>query len=355
MSERAPWTCRPYRPGDEVALASLFERVFERPMTPQLWRWKLRDQATTFPNVWLAVDSQDRPVCQYAGIPRRVLLPGGERTVMVAVDAMTAPELRRQGAFTAVVSRAHAAWRDAGVAFVLGMPNERHGSRTAALGWRRVSSLRWMIRPLRPDVLLARRSRLGRLPGLKTAGRLWNTLWELGTPRSLGLVFDALDRAQCETAFDRLADAGASQEPFALHRDKAWMNHRLLDEPESPYEIVIASDGQQAYGYAAYRVRQVNGRRIGAIAELVSRHADSRIGSGLIREAASRLRDEGAEIAIALAVPGSRDHRLFRRRGFLFSWGTFAVHVVILDPGIRIETLRGSRGWMLAGGDFDLI
>ena len=355
MTDHPSWTCRPYRKGDEVHLASLFERVFERPMTPQLWRWKLGDHARTPPNVWLAVDRQDRPVCQYAGIPRRVRLADGEHTVMVAVDAMTAPELRRQGTFTAVVTCAHAAWRDAGVAFVLGMPNEKYGSRTDALGWQRVSSLRWMIRPLRPDLLLARRMRFRGLPGLEAAGRLWNRFWDLGPRRPPGLVFAAVDRTASEEAFDRLAGGRASDEHLELRRDKAWMIHRLLDVPVSPYEIVVASDGQQALGYAAYRVQEVNGRRIGAIAELVTPHADDRVGSWLIREAAGRLRDAGADIAIALAVPGSRDHRLFRRRGFLFSWGAFGIHTVILDPDIRIESLRGSGRWMLAGGDFDLI
>lgn len=336
-------------------MATLFERVFERPMTPQLWMWKFGDYTSTPPNVWLAVDRQDRPVCQYAGTPRRVRLADGERTVMVVADAMTAPELRRQGALTAVVTCAHEAWRDAGVAFVLGMPNEEWGSCTDALGWRRVASLRWMIRPLRPDRLLTKRMRLPGLPGLEAAGRLWNTFWDLGSWRPPGVVLEAVDRAASEAAFDQLAGALEPDERLRLHRDKGWMIHRLLDVPVLPYEIVVARDRQQTLGYAACRVQEVNGRRIGAIAELVTRHADRRVGSWLIREAAGMLRAAGADIAIVLAVPGSSNHRLFRRRGFLFSWGTFGIHTVILDPDIHIESLRGSGRWMLAGGDFDLI
>jgi hypothetical protein len=268
---------------------------------------------------------------------------------------MTAPELRRQGALTTVVTCAHEAWRAAGVAFVLGMPNEKWGSRTDALGWQRVSSLRWMTRPLRPDLLLARRMQLRRVPGLEAAGKLWNSFWDLGSRRPPGLVFDAVGRAAAEAAFDRLAGVPDSNRHLELHRDKGWMIHRLLDVPVSPYEIVVARDGQRTLGYAAYRVQEVDGRRIGAIAELVAPHADSRVGSRLIREAAGRLREAGAELAIALAVPGSRNHRLFRRRGFLFSWGTFGIHAVILDPDVPIESLRGPGRWMLAGGDFDLI
>ncbi len=355
MSRREQWTCRPYQPSDEVPLAALFERVFKRSMTSQLWRWKLRDHAEDFPNVWVAVDSQDQPVCQYAGIPRRICLPEGERFVMVAVDAMTAPEFRRQGAFTAVVTRAHAAWRAAGVAFVLGMPNERYGSRADALGWQRVSSLRWMIRALRPELLLARRTRLGRLPGIEVGGRFWNKLWDFGPSRPPGLELDTVNRAQAETAFDQLAGALESTEQPALRRDKEWLLHRFLDRPGSPYGVVVASDGQRARGYTAYGLQEASGRRIGTIADLVTQHADSRIGGCLLRETAARLRGAGAEIAIALAVPGSREHRLFRRQGFVFSWGTFRVDAVILDPNLNIETLRDSGPWKLAGGDFDLI
>ena len=293
-------------------------------------------------------------MCHYAGIPRRIRLPDGERSVMVAVDAMTAPEFRRRGVFTEVVTRAHAAWRDAGVAFVLGMPNETYGSRTDALGWQRVTSLSWMVRPLRPDVLLARRFGQARLPGLEAAGKLWNALWDLGARRPFGLMVDTMDRAASEAAFDSLADAPESNAPLALHRDKAWMAHRLLDPP-TPYEVVIAGDPRRPLGYAAYRVQQVNDRKIGAVAELATHPEDDSIASRLICEVARRLSDEGAEMAIALAVPGSREHRLFRRRGFMFSWGTFDIYAVILDPVVRIDTIRGAERWALAGGDFDLI
>lgn len=325
-------------------------------MTPQSWNWKHGPRVGIQPSGWLAVDRHDRPVCHYGGMPRRVCLPEGERTVMVAVDGMTAPEVRRQGAYTAVVAHAHAAWRDAGVAFVLGLPNEKQ-RRIAALGWQRVASLRWMIRPLRPDLLLARRVRLARLPGLEAAGVLWNRLWDFGPRATSGVVFGAADRAEAEAAFARpgLAGAHLSTGRLALHRDRAWMAHRLLDIPESPYDIVVAGDARGALGYAAYRIQTVNDRKIGAIAELATRDEDHGTARRLISEATGRLRDQGAEIAIALAVPGSRDARLFRRRGFLFSWGAFEVHAVPLDPGIRIEALRGSERWTLAGGDFDVI
>lgn len=352
MSSGAHWSCRPYRPGDEVHLAALFERVFERPMTPDRWIWKLGRWRGSVPNVWIAVDQHDRPICHYGGIPRRLRRGGQERTIMVVADAMTAPGFRRQGAYTAVVTRAHRAWRDAGVALVLGLPNERHGSRIGALGWQRLCPLRWMIRPLRLDRLLQRRSRLGRLPGVGRAARLWNTYWE-GDPAPPGIALDAANEEGAGAAFAQLARPAGAHNRLVLARDREWMAHRLLHAPGEKHEILVATDERGARGYCAYRVHQADGRRFGAIPEIVA--DDARIGSALVGEAVRRMRAAGAETAIALAVPRGCEHRILRSHGFLFSWGAFEVQTVILDPLIRIDELRGADRWMLSGGDFDVI
>ena len=53
--------------------------------------------------------------------------------LMVSVDTMTAPAFRRRGLLTEVAARAYEAWRDAGIAFVIGLPNQQWGSRARAL------------------------------------------------------------------------------------------------------------------------------------------------------------------------------------------------------------------------------
>ena len=60
---------------------------------------------------------------------------------------------------------------------ILGMPNENHGSRARILGWRSLTSLQWMLLPLRPERMLARKLRvpwLGR--HLWFVGDAWRSL-----------------------------------------------------------------------------------------------------------------------------------------------------------------------------------
>jgi hypothetical protein len=118
---------RAARPGDEARLAELFGRVYGKPMSLERWRWKLGRWDGTVPNVWLA-EHDGAPICQYAGMPTAVRLEGRDATLMVAVDAMTAPEHRRQGLLTEVVRQAHEAWRLAGILSFSGLPNEQWGA-----------------------------------------------------------------------------------------------------------------------------------------------------------------------------------------------------------------------------------
>ena len=89
---------------------------------------------------------------------------------MVSVDTMTAPEFQRRGLLSEVGRSTYAHWRDGGVAFVLGLPNERWGSRASALGWIELFPLQWLTRALRPAALLARRLHLPHVMGHEMSG-----------------------------------------------------------------------------------------------------------------------------------------------------------------------------------------
>jgi hypothetical protein len=337
-----------------VPLARLFEQVFGRHTSPAERTWKLGEYNGAA-NVWVGVDAGDRPVCHYAGIPRRLSLPSGERAAMVAVDAMTSPEVRRQGLLTAVATSAHEAWRDAGVACVLGLPNEQWGSRTAALRWEPLYELRWTIRPLRPEALMARRARVPWLARFTAVGAAWNAAWDAGAPGTGAVEIVGLDSTGLAGAMERQPGGGATAARFLLRRDREWLAHRYRDAPDGSYTVVTAREHNQLIGWAACRIRESNGRRVGAIAEFGFPTGRDEVGDRLLSEATRQLRTAGADIAFTLAVPGSAEHRLLRRRGFLFSWGTFDARVVRLDPTLSIDALRCGGERVLAGGDFDVI
>ena len=158
---------------------------------------------------------------------------------MVSVDTMTAPEFQRRGLLSEVGRTTYAHWRDGGVAFVLGLPNERWGSRTRALGWTELFPLQWLTRPLRPARLLARRTGL---PEVTALDALWNGIADRplavrGEPVSVRVL------AHAEAALDRLWAACRGEHRFSVVRDRAWLQltrggklwaecQRLVQDPD---------------------------------------------------------------------------------------------------------------------------
>ena len=354
MTDVAPWTIRPYRAGDETALVSLFARVFGRSISEAHWRWKLAGSSASVPTVFLGVTPDpaggDHPVFHYAGIPVRYRGPDGEVTGMIAVDAMTDPEFRRRGLLTAVSRQVHDCWRDAGISFVIGLPNNQWGSRTRALGWRELFPLTWRVRPLRLDAIIARR--FGRPLGLLAApfGHAWSGYWRWKAGS------DPMVRIRRVVSAEAFDDLWRSLEQhrgpcttYSIIRDRAWIEWRYLSAPDAKYVVWLAERADAPVGYCVSRLHDAGGRLVGYLAESAAVSNDATVQEMLLATAASALYDDGAELVASLAVPGTAADAALWRAGFLFSWGSFSVQMVPLQSDALLPFSE------VCGGDFDVV
>jgi hypothetical protein len=341
-SSAPPWLIRPYAPGDETALVGLFARVFGRAITAEHWRWKLKTLPAPVENVWLAVH-EDKPIFQYAGIPTRYRLNNRDLTAMVSVDTMTAPEFQRRGLLSAVGQHTYSVWRAAGIPFVIGLPNERWGSRANALGWQTLFPLQWLTRPLRPEQTLARKTRLPFLTRFSFLSDLWNTFT---SPRLItSLTVRAVEHAGAE--FDMLWQMCASL--ISVIRDRAWVQWRYLDAPTFNYRVLLAERGPHPVGYLAYRLDPPTG----LIADLFAPDRATR--HTLLAHALRMMRVANIETVATLAMPHTPLHYDLRRAGFFPRLHAFTVQLVPLAADLPLDLLRNPHHWILAGGDFDVI
>jgi len=353
VSDSTSWTIRPYRPGDETALVALFARVFNRPISEDHWRWKLK-RSTNIPNVFLAVvpdaAAGDRPVFQCAAIPVRYRGPDGDVLGMVSVDTMTDPDFRRQGVMTTVNRHAYECWREAGAAFVIGLPNEQWGSRARALGWHELFPLTWRVRLLRPDRIVARR--LGRPLALaaKALSRPWNAYWRRRIRDDPAV---RIRRVGAADVFDRLwpilEQSRGSSTTYSIVRDRAWIDWRYLSAPDASYRIWVAETVESPIGYCVSRLVNRDGRNVGLVAELAAAGDEDGVLHRLLGHAVSDLDREGAELVAALAMPGTPADGALRRAGFLFGWGSFTVQTVPLRSATPFPFSE------VHGGDFDVV
>lgn len=342
---------RPYRTDDERDLVELFRRAFGQSVTEDHWRWKLKRPHSPTSNVWLAV-CEEKPVFQYAGIPTRFQLADGSATVMVSVDTMTAPEFRRRGLLTQVAQQVYSAWRAGGVAFVLGLPNNQWGSRAAALGWQELFPLQWLVRPLRPHAILARRLKMPLLSHVSFPSALWNRLLQARVHRDPQV---RIERAsQADAAFDQLWDACKSDWAFSTVRDRDWVQWRFLSAPSSAHEVTLARRAGRPTGYCAYSLLGSGERVHATLADMLFARQDLATRDTLLSDLIDRLIVAKAEAVSTLAVPGTAHHRWLRHVGF-FPRQAFSVQVVPLSANLPLERMRDPHQWNLSGADFDVI
>lgn len=342
---------RAYEDGDEHALVRLLGTPLGMDIALEHWRWKLRDRPSEVANVWLAaVDGA--AVFHYGGIPLRYSVNGSVATAMISVDAMTAPEFRRRGLLTQGVTRAFAEWRAHGVAFTLGLPNERWGSRTAAAGWQPLFPLQWLVRPLRPEVFAARRFGLPWLRRASLLSRAWGRWLQNRLQQDPKVEFRQVSRDH--GGFDELWQRCRSDAMFSTVRDSAWVQWRFLSSPTRKYQVVLAYRNGAAVGYRATYVSKTEEKTSAFLAEIVAPRDDEAARDTLLADAVASAHESGADILAALAVPGTALYATLRRAGFMRG-PAFEVHVAPFAADLSMERLRNPQSWSLSGAEFDVL
>jgi hypothetical protein len=342
---------RTYQAGDERALVRLLGGPFADGEGLEHWRWKLRHWPSAAPNVWLATSNREA-VFHYAGIPLRYSCNGSTVAAMISVDAMTAPEFRRRGLLSRGVACAFAEWRAHDIAFTLGLPNERWGSRIGAAGWQRLFPLQWLVRPLRPEVFAARRFGLPWLRHARIVSRLWDRWMQSRLRRDPQIEYGEV--SQADDRFDRIWEQCRSHAKFSAVRDSAWVQWRFLSSPTRQYEVVLACRNGEPIGYRALHVSKGADKTSAFLAEIVTPDSDEAALDSLLWDAVATAYEAGADILGALAVPGTTLYASLRRAGFLRG-PAFDVHIVPFAANFSIQQLRTPGNWHLSGAEFDVV
>jgi hypothetical protein len=322
---------RPASEGDLEALIALRERTFGQRIAPAQWRWKLAGRPTPVPNVWV-VEAGGRLIFQYAGIPTRVRHLGTDALAMVSVDTMTDPDYRRRGLLTRMGGATYEHWRRAGVAFVLGIPNEQWGSRAAAMGWAPIAELRRWVRWLAPLEMLA--ASVG-LRFRRRAAEVDDA--RAGLPDVLS-VSEVTELAPLDQLWRRTGDEG-------VVRDADWFRWRYL-EAIPAWTVLAARRDEQTVGALAFRLDAHPTRPTGVIGEVVG--SDLATLRALLRAAGSRLRRLGALKATLLIQPNSMLEQAALASGFIPRRYAFSVQAIDLGGGLP-------RAGHFQGGDFDVV
>jgi len=341
------WTVRGYRPGDEDDIRALFDIVFRKPLGGARWRWKLHTLPTPAENEWVA-EGAGGVVGHYAVSPIRFWVDGRRVIIPHGCDAMTHPAFRRQGIMTALGQRANEVWRAAGSPFQIGFHYGGWGSVREGLGWRPAVRMVWLTLRLRPLAAVARR--VGwRAP--RAAERLYER-WLDARTRHDESDLDITPVHAASDIFDRLWLTLAPSYRFAAVRDRAWVQWRYLDMPDSDQRVCTAQRGEEALGYLAYRVHRDTEKAWAVILDCFTAPADRVTSGALLRHARRELLAEGVESIAALVVLDSPLYEALRAAGYSPRRQGYSFSVV---PYADVDLGHGPRDWFLTGAEGDIV
>jgi hypothetical protein len=258
--------------------------------------------------VFLAADGA-RAVAHLGFYPQTYVIDGEPVSAMLAVDAMTDPEYRRQGLFNRVAALARERLRE-----------------SVQL------STAWQIR----DAVLPPMTANGWQPLLRAS--------VLVKPLALRSSPGLLECGGSAAAFESGGFAAALQNVNHGSRDRAFLHWRFQSNPLRQYAIDANEEA-----YVVSRRTTLRGYDTLAIADVGWRPGQSREGRLLLRDALARGRAAGVQLAAVLMTLGHPALPALVRSGFLPSPHRFRFLVNVFDERLRLNRAK----WALTWGDTD--
>lgn len=244
-----------------------------------------------------------------AFIAVRMNLFGRLITGYQAMDNVVDPTCRKQGLFSRQVDAFYAVSSQLKTPLLYGFPNKNaaHGW-FAKLGWRRLGSPPFLIKPLRSGYFvkrfLRRDVRLLDFP-LCFSRRLKNTR------------IKTIERF--DNGADALWDVFVSKINCAVTRSADYLNWRLKDHPQVEYTtkgIYSERDGALE-AFISYIVYEKHGGRVGYVMEALCLPGKEAALRELFRYALAECIEQKADVLLAWCLEHSPNYRVYRQAGFL--------------------------------------
>jgi len=346
MTERA-WYSRRYRPGDEVELLALFNRVFGKQRSLEHWRWQFASNPYAPPTIVVALRRGDDQV-----VGSHVLMPialnaSGERVLAGhTLDLVVHEDFRMQGIFQ-VTARECFTWAlERGLRAVIAFPNpQSYPGFVRSLEWSRIRD------PWRWDRRIGLRGALGEAGWARAL--TWapdRILRTLGGSRSRS-EWRADVAAEMPVDHDGLWAECAPGLKLSLWKDREYLAWRYDRNPDHAFVRIALRERGRLRALAV--VWREHGRAM--ICELLCpRAGGAALGRALVQAVCGHALDAGDDRVSFLGAD----------EGFLagcftgFRGRPAPENVLVgrgLEPGALDALVREGRNWSVAFGDADYV
>jgi GNAT superfamily N-acetyltransferase len=356
------WVPRNYRPGDEIGILKLREKIWgnleKEKLSPEFWKWQFMDNPAGKGFIQIA-DDTGTIVGHQPVVPTDFLIQGKRVKLAMSVDTMTHPGYQKQGIFTTLSTAVYEQAEKSSIDIIWGFPNEN--SRPGFiknLEWSDVATLPVYASILRTENLLRQYlafPRLNRMVAtfLDPLSRLFFSVKSITTPSLAITEIYAFDER-----FDRLWNQNGYQHPIIQIRDAKYLQWRYFQIPLRKYRVFIAEQEGQPVCYMVLRSMDLFDIRAGVVVDLFPIHAERKAQMALFRRAIQIYLEEGRDLVVFMVPPQfaetATDAKFTRIPDFLNlkQW-----YVGLRYPGSRYSKafLLNINNWYITFGDTDII
>jgi len=351
--------------GEEAKeIIKLYNLAYDKPKTEEDYEWLYDRNPSGASYVWLAIDEDNgltvsaRPV-----FPWRMKILDNELIATQAGDALTHPNYRRRGIFTALVEAAWSELRERGIPLTYSFPIEASLSihRKARVrsdgytGCHEVGFLRRMVKPLQVQELLV--YRYGSNLSWKYLGRGIDIMMRLLTERaawsrSRRLIIKKV--LYFDQRFDALWKRASKHYKVIAVRDSKFLNWRYIDTPKKRHTVISAEAGEDVLGFAVIEIAQLGHGLKEAYLVEVFPIDDSKVVNALLSSVMQYCRELNFSKIIAGALEGSDYAKILLRAGFISRQDRLPLVIHIHSEMPFAQILLDSKNWFITWGDLDI-
>jgi Acetyltransferase (GNAT) domain len=315
---------RPYHPGDESGILTLYRDVFNVNLSPEMWEWCYR-KVPEKDTIIVVAENDDGIVGHYGIQPRPFWLCGQPCLAGLTVGTMVHPSARNLTTLVEMATMAYDLSRQEGLSFLYSFSrDEAWKVRQVVLGWQALPQI---------------------------------TAWEGALPFTDGTsslpveVYETLPMdAASHVSFPM---EGETYQGIGHRNTPTWFNWRFFQNSKIPYKLLIAGTLDAMQGCAVLKVYEKAGVRYGHIVDWQVPLTEAAIATTLLESAWQEFAHEKVEQVSCWALPQSSLFNLLQESGLTRSGKTtnFGYLNLSLESDAILST---EHHWNIFMGDSDV-
>ena len=298
---------------DEIPkLLSLFQAVYNRPLSSEYWQWRYYGNPECNTEV-LVIEHQGRIIGMRPMSSFTFKVADKEIRATLFTNVITHPSFRRMGVFSSLIKEAAQLSKNRGDKFIYTFPNKKSFPAYMKIkGWNHIDSIPLYIKPLRIYNYLHRKVKKS------------NFVNSLSALRKLEINPPAIEVKECQLSIsklnrfdkqiDELWNNIHDKYTIILKRDSQYLNWRYIQRPDVDYIIFCAESRDKIKGYIVLKTDKLFGCWAGLVVDILSE--DEKTCVHLIAQAIKLFRELKIEVVGCLITDIIFYPRALRKNGF---------------------------------------